>query len=92
MIVEYIDRKEKLLLPILFKSLIDLTQYDEIVGFNEIIYKIYSKENKNIKHLLKTIESIPNIPIVLLSKYYARMYKQNPIMKIIIFILIWIKI
>ena len=56
------------------RILIDLTQYDEIVKFNDIIYKKYSKENKNIKHLLKTIESIPNIPIILLSKYYARMY------------------
>ena len=72
--IEYIDKKEKLLLPILYKSLIDSPQYDEIEKFNEIIYKNNLKENKNIIYLLKSIDSRPNIPIELLSKYYARMY------------------
>ena len=72
--IESIDRKEQLLLPILYKSLIDSIQYDEIINFNEIIYKNYSKESKDISYLLKTIESIPNIPLELLSKYYARIY------------------
>ena len=72
--IEYIDKKEKLALPILFKSLLDVVHNDEVVKFNEIIYNIYSKESKHIKNLLKQIESRQIIPIELLTKYYARMY------------------
>ena len=75
--IEFMDKKEKFLFPILYKSLIDLIQYDEILKFNELIYKNYSKENINIDYLLKSIESIHNIPIELLSKYYARIYTAN---------------
>ena len=72
--IEYIDVKEKLLLPILFKSLIDEIPYEQIKNFNETIYQNYSKESKNFNKLLQLIKSSGKIPIELLSKYYARMY------------------
>ena len=73
--IEYIDRKEKLILPTLYQSLIDETNYDEINKFNKIIYEKYSKENNSWKKLLNSIVSTREIPIELLSKYYAIMYK-----------------
>ena len=72
--IEYIDKIENLALPILFKSLIDVAHYEEIIKFNELIYNNYSKESKHIKNLLKPIKSIQTIPIELISKYYAKIY------------------
>ena len=72
--IECINTKEKLLLPILYKSLIDEIKYDEINKFNEMMEKKYSKESKNFKKLLELILTPGHIPIELLSKYYARMY------------------
>ena len=72
---EYIDCKEKLLLPILFKTLIDnnITNIT-IEKYNKSLYDNYSKENGELKKLLGSISSLSNVPIEILSKYYARFY------------------
>ena len=80
---EYIDCKEKLYYPILYKSLIDTTRIDNIDIFTNKIYDKYKNDSSKIKNLLDSIKSMTNIPIELLSKYYARLYtaesenKQN---------------
>ena len=71
---EYIDNKEKLMLPMFFKSLIDDISKDNLDNYTKKLYSTYSKQNNNIKQLLGSIESITNIPIEILSKYYARLY------------------
>lgn len=71
---EYIDKKEKLLLPLLFKVLIDVVSNVNIEEYTTSLYNKYSKENGKIKNLLGSIKSIKNIPVETLSKYYARLY------------------
>ena len=71
---EYIDKKEKLLLPLLFKVLIDAVSNDNMEEYTTSLYNKYSKENEDIKKLLGSIESIKNIPVETLAKYYARLY------------------
>ena len=75
---EYIDSKEKLGLPLLYKSLIEVTPNDKIDIFTKNIFEKYSKDSISIKNLLNSIKDIPNIPIELLSKYYARLYTAEP--------------
>ena len=71
---EYIDCKEKLYYPMLYKALIDTTRLDNIDIFTNKIYNQYKKNSSKINNLLKSIENIQNIPVELLSKYYARIY------------------
>jgi len=71
---EYIDTLEKLTLPIFFKSLIDNSSIDNMNEYTNSLYNTYSKDNDNLKTLLGSIKSMINIPIELLSKYYARLY------------------
>ena len=70
---EYIDCIEKLELPLLYQSLINLTEIDNIEIYNEYIYSKYYKES-NLIELLNDIYNIPNIPKELLCKYYIRLY------------------
>ena len=70
---EYIDCKEKLVLPLFYKSLIEITHTDNIEKFTEYLYNKYSSY-KEINTLLNSIKYISDIPIELLSKYYARLY------------------
>ena len=70
---ECIDCKEKLVLPTCYKALIDFPQNKNIEKFNEHIFIKYAK-NENINNLFKSIKSIPDIPIELLSRLYARLY------------------
>ena len=65
---------EKLTLPIFFKSLIDNASINNMDEYTNLLYNSYSKDNDNLKKLLGSIKSIINIPIELLSKYYARLY------------------
>ena len=74
---EYIDKKEKLLLPIFFKSLIDSDINDNIEDYTKLLYKKYSKDNKEMQALLGSIKSMKNIPIEILSKYYIRLYSAK---------------
>ena len=70
---ERIDCIEKLVLPLYYKSLIELSPDDNIEKYTEYIYNEYSS-NDDIKKLFKDIKSIRDIPKELLSKYYARLY------------------
>ena len=70
---EFIDKKEKLLLPLFFKTLIDNISKNKMDKYTSSLYDEYSK-NEKIQNLLGSIKSIPNIPIEILSKYYARLY------------------
>ena len=74
---EYIDCKEKLILPLFFKTLIDNVSNENMEKYTSELYKEYSNNNIKIKKLLGSIESIPNIPIEILSKYYARLFTAN---------------
>ena len=78
---EYIDEKEKLLLPMYYKVLIESKKTNKNnQDFINYIYK-ESEKNKEKNSLLitslKSIISIKDIPIQLLSKYYARIYTYN---------------
>jgi len=74
---EYIDNKDKLLLPILYKCLIDSVEIDKIDKYNDFLYNKYTKNNDDLKKLLLQIKSIINIPIEFLSKYYVRAYTAD---------------
>ena len=71
---EYIDRKEKLILPLFFKVLIDNVSENNMESYTNFLFSIYSKKFQQIKELFDTIESIPKVPIEILSKYYARLF------------------
>ena len=70
---EYIDSKEKLILPLLYQTLIEITSADNVEKYTEYLYNKYSA-NKEIDKLLNSIKNISDIPIELLSKYYTRLY------------------
>ena len=71
---EYIDCKEKLFLPMFFKTLIDSVSNENMDEYTKALYNIYAKENKNIKELLEQILLMKNVPVEILCKYYARFY------------------
>jgi len=77
LVFEYIDSKEKLLLPIMYKSLIELNENDKVEEFNEFLDRNYSKKSEYIKNQLIWIRTMFNIPIELLSKYYIRFYTDE---------------
>ena len=74
---EYIDCLEKLALPLFYKTLIEISSNDKIGDFINIIYNKYSKDSKKLEKLLSPIKNITNIPIEVLSKYYARIYTSD---------------
>ena len=74
---EYIDSMEKLTLPIFFKSLIDCVSIDNMDEYTNSLYETYAKDNDNLKTLLGSIKSLINIPIEILSKYYAKLYTAD---------------
>ena len=74
---EYIDCKEKLLLPILYTILIKTTPKDEIESYIEMIYNKYSQASQEVKKLKESIKFMPTIPIELLSKYFIRIYSNE---------------
>ena len=71
---EYIDKKEKLILPLFFKTLIDSVSNDNMKEYTNKLYDAYSEKSEEIKKLLGSIKSMSNIPIEILSKIYARLY------------------
>ena len=77
LVFEYIDSKEKLLLPMMYKSLIELTENDKVEEFNEFLDRNYSQKSEYLKNQLIWIRTISNIPIELLSKYYIRFYTDE---------------
>ena len=73
---EYIDCLEKLELPVLYQSIINVNKIDKIENYNEYLYSKYSNQN-NLLNLLYDIKTISNIPIELLCKYYIRLYTME---------------
>jgi len=72
LIFEYIDKIEKLVLPSLYKILLNISSnYDNIIFSNQLYNKY--KNYTSIKYLLESI-NIKEIPSELLSKYYLRIY------------------
>ena len=72
---EYINCKEKLILPLCFKSLIGkISDEKKIEKYINNLYDTYSKENNEIKNLLNTLKTIQKIPIEILSKYFIGLY------------------
>ena len=57
-----------------FKTLLSDIDNENLNMYTNSLYNTYSKENHNIKFLLESIISIRNIPLEILSKYYARLY------------------
>ena len=72
---DYIDKKEKLVLPLFYKFLIKFTEKDN--DFNNFLFKKYYTKSKAIKHFLDSISNLPEIPIEILSKYYVRIYSDE---------------
>ena len=62
------------MLPLLFKPLIDSASKENMKKYNNILCEVYSNENDELKTLLYSILSVPNIPIEILSKYYIRIF------------------
>ena len=77
LIFEYIDSRDKLVLPMFFKALIDAISNENMEEYTKLLYKIYSKDNESVKNLLEQILMMKNIPIQILTKYYARLYTLN---------------
>ena len=71
---EYIDSNQKLTLPLFYKSLIDSIKINDIQQYTELLYSKYSESSGELMKLLKPIKTLYDIPIELLSKYYARIY------------------
>ena len=76
---EYIDCKEQLYYPLLYKSLMDTTNIDNLEAFTNTIYEKHKDNNIEIADLLKTMKNIDNVPVELLSKYYARLYTAESV-------------
>ena len=83
LIFDYIDKKEKFLLPIYYKALIEsnptYSDSEFIANLYRNIKDIPDNEEKQreidaLKNLVKSIFTIEEIPIQLLSKYYIRIY------------------
>ena len=71
---EYIDTKEKLMLPLMFKALIEKTSYNIMQKYTLDLYNKYGKNHYQLKSLFEPIKNSLNIPVQLLSKYYAKLY------------------
>ena len=76
MTFDYIDSKEKLFLPIFYKTLIEMPK-DSFQYYTLTLYEEFSKENTNIKKLLEQIIDLKNPPIEILCKYYIRAYTMQ---------------
>ena len=71
---EYIDNKNKLLLPLYFNSIIDTTSLDDGKNFIKYLDYKYSKNNHKIKEIINFLKSKNIIQIDILSKKYVELY------------------
>ena len=62
MIFEYIDTKEKLMIPMLYKSLIDNISNDASKKSTNVLYQAYSNQNDDLKSILYSIQPMTIIP------------------------------
>ena len=72
-IFDYIDCNEKRYLPFFYKSLLDYTSLDNLENYTTLLFNKYKNNNEQIHDLLEQIESMQNIPIEILSKYFVRL-------------------
>ena len=77
LLFEYIDSKDKLLLPMIYKALIEITPNDNIEEFTKLLCNKYINKSSGLDLLLNSLKSLSNIPIELLSKYYTRIYTEE---------------
>jgi len=70
---EEINNIPELFLPVYCKSFFKLNENDIFGELTHYLYIKYSSNTK-VKELLEPIDEIPNIPLEILSKYYARLY------------------
>ena len=73
LIFEQIKNKKDLVLPMFNRILIEPSDKKDNIDFIQYMRKKYI-EKDNYKILLNQMINIPDIPVELLSKYYARMY------------------
>lgn len=71
---EQINNLLELYLPVFYKGLIKLNENDIFSELTQYLHNIYSEKNKKVNDLLEPINGIPEIPIEILCKYYARLY------------------
>ena len=71
-----IDTKEKLILPLLFKSLIDYNKSDNKT-FIKMLYEKYYDKSTNIKEILDDINFLEEIPLEKLFEYYIKIYTDE---------------
>ena len=74
---ENIDCKEKLLLPLFYKTLIELSQNDNIEQFTKSLCNKYGNKSKELDMILNSLNTVSDIPIEILSKYYTRVYTDK---------------
>jgi len=70
----YLDNKEKYTFPIYYGSLLDNIIIDHLENYTRFLFNTYSNKENKIEELLGPIKYMKNIPLELLSKYYARLY------------------
>ena len=72
---DYIDTKEKLVLPLFYKYLIKFKEQDN--HFYNFLHRNYYNKSKEITNLLNSINNLSDIPIEVLSKYYVRIFTED---------------
>ena len=77
LVFEYIESKEQLLLPMLYKTLLEVVSNDKIDSFNQFLFNKYYNKSGSLDILLNSIKSVSEILIELLSKYYTRIYTEQ---------------
>ena len=74
---EYVDCKEKLVLPLFYKTLMEISHKDNIEQFTESLYNKYYDKSNNLHIMLDSLKFSSDIPYEILSKYYARIYTDD---------------
>ena len=74
---EYVDCKEKLVLPLFYKTLMEISPKDNIEQFTESLYNKYYDKSNNLHIMLDSLKFSSDIPYEILSKYYARIYTDD---------------
>ena len=74
---EFIDSKEKLLLPLYFKSLIEKSENDNMEEYTYTLFDKYSQKSKKMKELMDSVKSPQNLQLEKLSILYAKFYSME---------------
>ena len=71
----FVDKVEKLYLPIFLHNIIRLKKQDK--KFYIFLYKYYYNKSKEIKKFLDTYTDLCDVPIEILSNFYIRIYLEK---------------